>query len=312
MTTINNTNNAIVLMSDCTPYLLQSLVLAKSIRDSGNNMDILLMQMTPPTEEKAIDARKFLADNQDQIKQLGVKVLQMTEDPCDIEQVQSFEYKERLKFSKQNTLDLYKFYCWTLTGYDKVLFLDSDMLVRKNLSSLFNLDYDFIYSDGPASPLNSGMFLLKPCLKTFESLRSMVLKGDFSESRGWNGLGRKHEFFNAMDVCQGIFYYYFTQMNSGKSTYKVERKYYNNQTPFEIFNSRIYREENRLQQDLAFDEVSIVHFTGWGRAYHKNGEQYWNGDSFGKVAVNNKVDERIRVPFHQEWLTTLQSLNLKH
>ena len=56
---MNKSKNTIVLMSDCTPYLLQSLVLAKSIRDSGNNMDILLMQMTPPTQEKIIDAKKI-------------------------------------------------------------------------------------------------------------------------------------------------------------------------------------------------------------------------------------------------------------
>ena len=152
--------------------------------------------------------KRFLVDNQDKIKDLKVKVVEMPDDPCDIEQIENEQYKERLKFSAQNALDLYKFYCWTLSDYDKVLFLDSDMLVRKNLKPLFDLDYDFVYSDGPASPLNSGMFLLKPCPKTFESLRAMVMKGDFSESQGWNGLGRKHEFFNAMDVCQGIFFYY--------------------------------------------------------------------------------------------------------
>ena len=62
---------------------------------------------------------------------------------------------------------------------------------------------------------------------------------------------------------------------------------------------------------MPFDEVSIVHFTGWGRAYHKNGEQYWDGDSFGKVKIDNKIEERIKVPFHQEWLDTLNSIELK-
>ena len=68
--------------------------------------------------------------------------------------------------------------------YEKVVFLDSDLLFLANVDELFLMP-DGTHADGPFSRLNSGLVVLKPSEATFRELVRLVLAGDFDRERGW-------------------------------------------------------------------------------------------------------------------------------
>ncbi|KAN0060682.1 glycogenin glucosyltransferase [Thecaphora frezii] len=81
-------------------------------------------------------------------------------------------------------------------GYDKVVFLDADMLVLRPIDHLFSLVSDPSFAASPDTgwpdAFNSGFMLLKPSQATFDSIR------DFARQRGsWDGAdqGLLNDFF---------------------------------------------------------------------------------------------------------------------
>ncbi|SPO39856.1 related to glycogenin-2 beta [Pseudozyma flocculosa] len=83
-------------------------------------------------------------------------------------------------------------------GYDKIVFLDADMLVLRPIDHLFSLrgDPNFAASPDTGWPdaFNSGLMLLKPSEATFESIRK------FARERGsWDGAdqGLLNDYFGA-------------------------------------------------------------------------------------------------------------------
>lgn len=68
--------------------------------------------------------------------------------------------------------DAYNNYCtkvqiWTLTEYEKLIFLDADALVLRNIDHLFELDSAFAVAPDSGCPEhgNTGVFLLKPSIE---------------------------------------------------------------------------------------------------------------------------------------------------
>lgn len=53
---------------------------------------------------------------------------------------------------------------WTLTEYDRVVFLDSDQAIIRNFDRVFGCTYDFAFTSGPSSPLNGGTSM---CIYTY-------------------------------------------------------------------------------------------------------------------------------------------------
>ena len=68
-----------------------------------------------------------------------------------------------------------KLYVWTLTRFDKLVFLDSDMQVMSNIDYLFDKPHmSAVVADKFNFPglrqLNSGLMLIKPSIAEFEGL----------------------------------------------------------------------------------------------------------------------------------------------
>ena len=68
--------------------------------------------------------------------------------------------------------DAYNNYCtkvqiWTLTDYDKLIFLDADALVLRNIDHLFDLDSAFAVAPDSGCPEhgNTGVFVLQPSIE---------------------------------------------------------------------------------------------------------------------------------------------------
>ena len=90
----------------------------------------------------------------------------------------------RLAFAE---MALLKIIPWSLTQYDRVQFLDGDVMPTKNMDCFFNLNLN-TFTVGAASPLNSGWYLAIPDLKTYEYLKKKAiwrLNCDWDEKIGW-------------------------------------------------------------------------------------------------------------------------------
>lgn len=316
-------------MGDTVGYLIQALVLAKSIRNTKTDCDILLLYLPYDADsvnrfsggpKQAMSARirnnrvksdRFLEQNSTLLDELNIQLVRLKEKPYDASFIQNPDYREILNNNPSCALDFHKISCWNYGQYSKVLFLDADILVRKNLNHLFELDHDFMYCDGVASPVNSGVFCLKPDSAIFEDLRQTIHKGNFSYEEGWNSLGREHKNFNAIEVCQGLFYYHFIKGIKQFKTHKLPRNIYNNAGPYDIFCENKVPKERYLKQLTSFDDVCIVHFTSWGRLYRKGNESTWDGPDFGQIKIAGKVRDELKVPFHEEWVDTFSRLEIK-
>ena len=79
-----------------------------------------------------------------------------------------------------------KLYIWTLTQFDKIVFLDSDMQVVRNIDFLFEKPHmSAVVADKFNFPglrsLNSGLMVLKPNISEFEGLVNTWYSGEVSE-----------------------------------------------------------------------------------------------------------------------------------
>lgn len=75
---------------------------------------------------------------------------------------------------------LYKLICFRPNGYDKLVYLDSDILVRADLDDLFELEGFAAVSDSKFYPefarggINSGVMVIEPSEELYNNLRAMV------------------------------------------------------------------------------------------------------------------------------------------
>lgn len=76
-----------------------------------------------------------------------------------------------------------KLYVWTLSQFNKVVFLDSDIQVIKNIDYLFDCPHmSAVRADAFNEPgldkLNSGLMVIEPNEREFEELRTIVKSGE--------------------------------------------------------------------------------------------------------------------------------------
>ena len=74
-----------------------------------------------------------------------------------------------------------KFYIWTMTNYDKIVYMDVDMLVKENIADLFDrIDGDNDFAAVPdvsnADFFNSGLMVIRPSLATYYHLVFSLLR----------------------------------------------------------------------------------------------------------------------------------------
>lgn len=89
---------------------------------------------------------------------------------------------------------LTKLHAWRLTGYDKIVFLDADILVLRPISHLFSITSSLAASPDIGWPdaFNSGLMVLTPSLTTFSAMREFAI-----QSGSWDGAdqGFLNDFF---------------------------------------------------------------------------------------------------------------------
>ena len=133
--------------------------------------------------------------------------------------------------------------------YEKVVFLDSDLLFLANVDELFLMP-DGTHADGPFSRLNSGLVVLKPSEATFRELVRLVLAGDFDRERGWER-SQTHDDVPRIggETTQGLLHYFYDVKPS---------------TPAKLLDRSVY---NYQDVEPAPTGVKVVHFTACGKPY---------------------------------------------
>jgi glycogenin glucosyltransferase len=136
-------------------YVPGALVWVESLRNTGTTRDIVVM-VTTEVSPILLEALSAVASS----------VLCMEA----LDSVDQFGHKEIIG-REELRVTYTKLQCWTLLQYTKVVFMDADTLVLQNIDDLFERE-EFSACPDPGWPdcFNSGVFVCRPSLETFEDI----------------------------------------------------------------------------------------------------------------------------------------------
>ena len=94
----------------------------------------------------------------------------------DYKLIPSINFNCKTLYNWKYTFD--KINVFSLTEYDKVVYLDSDFLILENIDHLFKLSTPTMASDVPfhADIFNSAVMIIKPNLKDYNNLKKLIKK----------------------------------------------------------------------------------------------------------------------------------------
>ena len=151
----------------------------------------------------------------------------------------------------QGVGDFAKLFVHSLEEYSRVVLLDGDILALRNLDNLFLLP-EGSHSDGPLSPFNSGVIVIKPRRSDFLQLVSIARRAKYNESLGWHNEGPcTRPPCVARHVLQGLWHWWFVTRPSWVAP-RLSRH---------VFNAL----HDPLPVHLNFEHVGLVHFTNCGK-----------------------------------------------
>eukprot|EP00041_Stephanoeca_diplocostata_P037326 m.1406802 g.1406802 ORF g.1406802 m.1406802 type:complete len:807 (-) comp25014_c1_seq1:136-2556(-) len=108
--------------------------------------------------------------------------------------------------------EFYKLTAWTLTQYERVMMLDSDLQFIGNVDHLLQCTPDvFLASPGFQSPLNGGMWVLEPSMQTYQDMIEMLTGSTahvYTNELHWGNFGLQRYHVGA-EGPQGFMLYYF-------------------------------------------------------------------------------------------------------
>ncbi|KAF8775283.1 hypothetical protein HU200_004689 [Digitaria exilis] len=134
-------------------YVCGAIALAKSIRMSGSTRDLVAL----------VDEQNVGAEHRVALVTAGweVRPSPRIRNP-------------RAAKDTYNEWNYSKFRLWQLTDYDKVVFLDADLLVLRSMDFLFEEAFELSATVNSGVRFNSGVMVLEPCNCTFELLMSGI------------------------------------------------------------------------------------------------------------------------------------------
>ena len=134
-------------------YVCGAIALAQSIRQTGSTRDLVAL----------VDAQNVGAEQRAALATAGwqVRPAPRIRNP-------------RAARGAYNEWNYSKFRLWQLTDYDKVVFLDADLLVLRGMDFLFEEAPELSATANSGARFNSGVMVLEPCNCTFELLMAGI------------------------------------------------------------------------------------------------------------------------------------------
>lgn len=165
-------------------FLRQAVVLSGSILDTNTAGDVVAALFADPGLEASRSAVPLFDPR--------VKLRWATL-PFGVEDVVSPAYRERVR---GRMWSFQKLDAWLLTAYRSVVVLDSDMLFLRNADELFWTPPGS-HSDGPMSPFNAGLFVVRPDAADFADLVALARAGNETACGGWLGAWPNASFYQS-------------------------------------------------------------------------------------------------------------------
>lgn len=234
------------------PYLDGAAVLAQSVLRTGSKYDVEMVAMV----HAGVNTTRPM------LKRLGFRVIEfeqpITSDEIQCDSPAKCHLKNTIdKSGCCGTLELLKLRAYQLHQYHRVLLLDMDTVVVKNLDHLierasdnhslvFTYDHAMDTRTSRAPPVQGGFLLISPSERTFQALISIVRSGDFRPSLGW--AGSKIGWCWGGQTVQGLLAYYYTMVEP-EAGLAIDPCAYNSMATTDNCSK------------VAFSEVQSVHFT---------------------------------------------------
>lgn len=140
-------------------YVCGAIAVAQSIRMTGSTRDLIIL----------VDA-KIQAEHRQGLEAAGWHVLE-------IERIRN----PKAEPEAYNEWNYSKFRLWQLTRYEKIIFIDADLLVLRNIDFLFELP-EISATGNNATLFNSGVMVIEPSNCTFR-----LLMDEINEIVSYNG-----------------------------------------------------------------------------------------------------------------------------
>lgn len=249
------------------PFVDGALVLgwaAKKVHDANSKYDADLVAFVVPS---VVTSRAILS-------KFGWRIIER-QLPVALDEIVNVNYANAMKNSGCCGADEFlKLWAYTLTEYHRVVHLDMDSIVFKNMDDLYELDKEMLFTGdygmmggSPVPPAQGGFLVVRPSMETFEEFRAIIRKGDHTGGGGWGG-SHIGNFWGGQTI-QGIVPYFYHSIHPDRGL-EVNRCIYNCMVdnPY-----RPYKDENapkvcldkkptcedcRLQK---FEDVASAHFT---------------------------------------------------
>ncbi|KAK4485512.1 hypothetical protein RD792_008154 [Penstemon davidsonii] len=223
----------VTILHSSEDYICGAMALAQSIIQSNSTKDLVLL----------IDNHISL-QSQNHLRASGWKIKRIQ--------------RIRSPFSTNgsyNEWNYSKLRIWQLKEYDKVMFIDSDLIVKRNLDKFFIYPQLTAAGNYQKHFFNSGLMLVEPCKCTFDTL---MKKRFVVESYNGGDQGFLNEMFS-----------WWHRLPAKANYLKV----------FVDVNDRLHQIP---------DDVYAIHYTGakpW--TCRKEYDCNWDGDEFGRYASNS-------------------------
>ncbi|GAB5359578.1 hypothetical protein AAMO2058_000555400 [Amorphochlora amoebiformis] len=180
------------------------------------------------------------------LKTIGFKVLEK-ELPLQPEEIRNPQIaREIINDGCCGMWELLKLHVWTLTEYDRVIQLDTDILFHRNFDELFEYDSTLVWTHGGLGGPNPSHY---------DAMVEIIKSGDFRGGQGWRG---KCCWVYGGRTIQGIlpYYYLYEQVDAHQ---EVDRCKYNNMV--EIDRCMTWN----------YNNVTSNHFTVCQKPFHCTG-----------------------------------------
>lgn len=198
-------------------FLYNALITKKIFKELGSTADfIVLVGYSSYKEEE----NKHLFEDDIKLLELsGIRVYFLP-------RIIRYPAKTKVSFAEMALLKVLPF---SFTIYDRLQFLDGDVMPHKNMDCFFQLNINS-YNTGSASPVNSGWYLIIPNMQHYNELMKLAgwrLETKWNETIGWGTIipqslkyrgGDKSVrswHFNGASLDQGLVTHFFV-LNTGE------------------------------------------------------------------------------------------------
>lgn len=152
--------------------------------------------------------------------------------PVELEEIENKAYAKVVKDSGCcGVSEFLKLWSYSLVDYHRVVHLDMDSVIYRNMDELYSLDKELLYTgdwnmrgSSPVPPAQGGFLVVRPSMDRFEELRRVIRTGDWRSNGGWGGSGIGN--FWGGQTIQGILPYFYYSIHPGEAM-ELNRCIYN-------------------------------------------------------------------------------------